>query len=63
MPGLDEVVAMDSGRYGNPVSEGLHELEHRRLAENVLKYDPVRPDPYVCLARYDLLVGGIVQVR
>ena len=60
---LDQVVAVNRGWDGDLVSERLHELQHCRLTKHVLKYNPVRPDAYVGLARHDLLVFGIVQVR
>ena len=40
-PCLDEVIAVDGRGYGDALAHGLHEVEHDRLTENVLKCDAV----------------------
>ena len=61
-PRLDEVVAVDRGGNGGGGAEGLHELEHGRLAQHVLQDDAVGPEVDVSLPPYQARLGGIVQM-
>lgn len=61
--GLDEMVAVDSGRGGHGGHASGHELEDGHLSGGILAGDAVGAELEVALAALDLLVMGIIQVR
>lgn len=60
--GLDQMVTVDGGRHGHLGQAAADELQHGHLGRGILHGHAVRPQPQVCLAPLDLLVGRVIQV-
>ncbi len=61
-PGLDEVVAVDGRGDGHALPHGLHEVEHYRLTEDILKGDAVGVEGELAYTRLNVLVLGVDEV-
>lgn len=61
--GLDQVIAVHSGRVGDGVHASGHELQDGHLSGGVLASNAVRAELQVRLATLDFLAVGIIQVR
>ena len=62
MSRLDQVVAMHRRRHCDLVAPRLHELQQAGLPQDVLKDDAVGAGQEVAMARFELLVFGVVEM-
>ena len=60
---LNQVIAVDGGRHGDPLQPGRDELQHGHLGGGVLHRNAIGPQAQVRHAPLNVLVGRIVQMR
>ena len=59
---LDQMVAVNRRRHRDLLAQGLAELQHRGLAEDVLEDDAIGTQEQIALARLHLLMLRVVEV-
>ena len=60
--GLNQMIAMDGGRYRRIITPGLHELKHRHLCSGILHGNPVGMELQITGSGLEFLTGRVDKV-